>query len=103
MALNYLETIKIVHRDLKPDNVMYSNPSIGPINWDTLHIKVIDFGFAKQTSSNELEEFLGTPYYIAPEITKHLTYGTKCDIWSLGVITYLLLTGEMPFEAKTKE
>jgi len=88
---------------LKPDNIMFSNPGAKAIDWNTLHLKLIDFGFAKQTISNELEEFLGTPYYIAPEITKHQVYGTKCDIWSLGVITYLLLTGDMPFDANNKE
>jgi serine/threonine protein kinase len=50
-----------------------------------------------------LNEFLGTPYFLAPEIIKKERYGTKCDIWSLGVIIFLLLTGEMPFEGKTTE
>ena len=99
-ALNYLEDMKMVHRDLKPDNIMYSSTT-NETNWDSIQIKLIDFGFAK-TSDNDLQDFLGTPYFIAPEIIKKEKYGTKCDVWSLGVIAHLILTGKMPFEAENK-
>lgn len=50
----------------------------------------------------KLKEFLGTPYYIAPEIIKSKRYGSKCDIWSLGVLVFQLISGEFPFNGKTK-
>lgn len=46
---------------------------------------------------------MGTPYFISPEIIKNENYGSKCDVWSLGVITYLLFTGEMPFKGENRE
>jgi calcium-dependent protein kinase len=101
-ALNYLDSLNLVHRDLKPDNIMYSAPS-GNLDFDKLQIKIIDFGFAKFSEGKDLNEFLGTPYFLAPEIVKKEKYGTKCDVWSMGVLTYLLLTGSMPFDAKNKD
>lgn len=87
----------IAHRDLKPENVVYSAMT-NPINFEEVVIKVIDFGFAKQTNTDtELSEFVGTNEYLAPEIISKRTYGKKCDIWSLGVIMYLLLSGKLPF------
>ena len=64
-------------------------------------IKFIDFGFAI-ISHNKQEEHdtAGTPYYIAPEVLTRI-YGKGCDIWSLGVVLYQLLTGRMPFDADT--
>lgn len=82
----------MVHRDLKPDNIMYSSAST-EIDFESIQIKIIDFGFAKFSEGKNLNEFLGTPYFLAPEIVNKEKYGTKCDIWSLGVVTYLLLTG----------
>ena len=52
--------------------------------------------------AEKLKEFLGTPYYIAPEIIKSQRYGSKCDIWSLGVLVFQLISGEFPFNGKTK-
>src|SRR5438105_1951482 len=66
-----------------------------------MKIKLLDFGFAKAYETNELNnlnEFVGTPYFIAPEILKKEKYGSKCDIWSLGVVTYSLISGKYPFE-----
>jgi serine/threonine protein kinase len=95
-----------VHRDLKADNVMVV--SAGDINSEDtnfkLEIKLIDFGFAKLVEPNEsLNEFLGTPYYIAPEIINKAPYSNKCDIWALGVLTYLLICGSHPFEADSRD
>lgn len=59
----------IVHRDIKPENIIYKNQN--NMLWDNLEIKLIDFGFAKISQNNhDLNEFLGTPYYMAPEIVK---------------------------------
>lgn len=92
----------MVHRDLKPDNIMYSSGTT-EVDFNKIQVKIIDFGFAKLSEGKTLDEFLGTPYFLAPEIIKKEKYGTKCDIWSLGVVIFLLLTGEMPFEGKTTE
>jgi len=59
-------------------------------------IRLIDFGLAAVAEKRTLTEFAGTPYYMAPEVFKHL-YGRKSDIWSLGVILYTLLSGYLPF------
>jgi len=61
-------------------------------------IKIADFGFAKKAPTDAcLKTQCGTPGYVAPEILEGVAYGTKCDIWSLGVITYILLGGYPPF------
>jgi serine/threonine protein kinase len=87
LALSYLETEQIVHRDLKPDNIVYCEGS------DNVCVKLIDFGFAKNSINKNLDDVVGTPYFIAPEIINKQKYGTSVDIWSLGVLTYLICTG----------
>jgi calcium-dependent protein kinase len=76
---------------LKPENVLLEQ------NKDFDEIKIIDFGTSLQVDSGKfLDEKLGTPYYIAPEVlNKH--YNEKCDIWSCGVICYVILSGIPPF------
>ncbi|TNV84969.1 hypothetical protein FGO68_gene14326 [Halteria grandinella] len=104
-ALNYMHQNKIVHRDIKSDNVVYSDSCPGTqMDPSKLEIKLIDFGFSKvsTTTNNTLNEFIGTPYYIAPEIIEQEYYGAPCDIWSLGVLTYQMICGELPFEASSK-
>jgi len=74
---------------MKLENILY-NPSTG-------QIKLIDFGFAL-ASSGPLLTFCGTPSYMCPEIVKKVAYdGTKADVWSCGVVLYILLMGKMPF------
>lgn len=91
-TIKYLNELKICHRDLKPENIM--------INPDTLHIKIIDFGLSSFYSEfSTLATKVGTPYYVAPEVLDK-AYGKECDMWSIGVITYVLLTGCPPFQAK---
>lgn len=53
-------------------------------------------------AKNDLKEFVGTPYYIAPEIILEQPYGSGCDIWSLGVLTYYIIDGEFPFLGKNR-
>ena len=66
-------------------------------------IKLIDFGFAiTQPKKKAMMEVAGTPYYIAPEVLGDF-YGKECDVWSLGVVLYQLLTGKMPFEGDNVE
>ena len=85
-AICYSHSNNIVHRDLKPENIMLEN-----INENNLIIKLIDWGGARYFSKNKkMSTIKGTPYYIAPEVIKEV-YDEKCDIWSLGVIFYVLL------------
>ena len=97
-AMNYCHnTIKVIHRDLKPENIM-----IESIDNETgyYNIKIIDFGTAKIRQSNKNEnKVLGSCYYIAPEVLNK-KYNEKCDIWSCGVILYILLSGNVPFNGR---
>ncbi|CAI2385540.1 unnamed protein product [Moneuplotes crassus] len=89
-VLEYSHSKNIMHRDLKPENVI--------IEPSTLQIKVIDFGSSSYFSnSNKLKTCLGTPFYIAPEVLEG-EYTQTADIWSIGIITYLMLTGCPPFQ-----
>ena len=85
----YLHNNGIVHRDLKPENMLYDNE--GKI------IKITDFGTAIElTPGNKLTLVAGTPFYMAPEVITG-TYDEKCDVWSCGIILYILLCGSPPF------
>ena len=92
-AIMYIHSKNIVHRDLKPENILLENNK----EKKNFYIKIIDFGtsnfFDKLT---KLTLKVGTPYYIAPEVLRK-SYNQKCDIWSCGVILYILLTGTPPF------
>lgn len=89
-AISYCHSKKVCHRDLKPENILIDNK-------ETLSIKLIDFGTSQKFEDEEkMELVLGTAYYIAPEVLKG-QYDEMCDIWSCGVITYILLSGEPPF------
>jgi calcium-dependent protein kinase len=99
-AVAYCHEHHIVHRDLKPENLLLDAP---PTNTGGIQIKVIDFGTSCLCSENErLKKKLGTAYYIAPEVLS-MSYNEKCDIWSCGVILYILLSGYPPFAGQTDE
>lgn len=88
----------VVHRDLKPENLLLQYKD------SDSQIKIADFGFAKKaTSDQSLKTVCGTPGYVAPELLFLEKYGTKADMWSLGVITYILLGGYPPFYAETNK
>ncbi len=90
-SIRYLHSKNIIHRDLKLENFLFS--STDPES----DLKMIDFGLSKHFFFGQVHhEAVGTPYTVAPEILRG-SYNEKCDIWSLGVITYLLLSGETPF------
>ena len=92
-TIKYLNELKIWHRDLKPENII--------INPETLHIKIVDFGLSSFYSEyTSMTTKVGTPYYVAPEVLMK-KYGKECDMWSVGVITYVLLTGCPPIQGKT--
>lgn len=91
-AIKYLHDQNIAHRDVKPENLLYSCK--GP----TAILKLTDFGFAKLTTSvNSLNTPCYTPYYVAPEVLGSENYDKSCDMWSIGVIMYILLCGFPPF------
>lgn len=90
-AINYCHSSNIVHRDLKPENLLIDKEEVNP------KIKIIDFGTSQHfTPDQSMSQKFGTPYYIAPEVLKK-NYTSKCDIWSIGVILYILLCGYPPF------
>ena len=98
-AVNYLHSKNIMHRYIKPENIMFTKK----INKKTkkFEIKLIDFGTAKVFTKGKKEtKFIGTSYYIAPEVLKE-SYDQKCDVWSCGVIMYILLCGYPPFNGNT--
>jgi calcium-dependent protein kinase len=93
LSLYYCHINNIIHRDLKPENILIEERDKN----DFLTIKVIDFGTAKVFQPNISEnKVIGSAYYIAPEVIKK-NYNEKCDLWSCGVIMYILLTGCPPF------
>lgn len=91
-VLRYCHAKGITHRDLKPENLLYADKIEDSV------LKIADFGFAKlATDESNMSTMCGTPGYYAPEIIRKLPYDSKCDIWSLGVVAYILLCGFPPF------
>lgn len=86
----------VVHRDLKPENFLFSSKE------EDANLKVIDFGLSDFVKPDErLNDIVGSAYYVAPEVL-HRAYGTEADMWSVGVIAYILLCGSRPFWARTE-
>lgn len=96
MGLNYLHLQSITHRDMKPENILLVSKDI-----NNFEIKISDLGFAQQFDKNDkgMTLVLGSPLYMAPELVNRQPYNEKVDVWSLGVITYQLLSGKTPFES----
>jgi calcium-dependent protein kinase len=93
-ALSFIHSQNIIHRDIKPENILFANKR----NYSTL--KLIDFGLA--TYSKKDTKSVGTPYYMSPEIIDGHSV-PQSDIWSVGIIVYLMLTGKYAFQAKEGE
>jgi len=101
-AIAYCHDMQISHRDLKPENFLFATPA------KTSALKIIDFGLARIEETDKADSSspnsvcdtmhtrVGTPYYIAPEVLAR-SYTKACDLWSIGVITYILLCGYPPF------
>ncbi|KAL7866071.1 hypothetical protein SRHO_G00113180 [Serrasalmus rhombeus] len=97
-GIHLLHQSSVVHLDLKPQNILLT--SLSPLG----DIKIVDFGLARKLgSAGELREILGTPEYVAPEILNYEPITTASDLWSVGVITYMLITGESPFAGEDKQ
>ncbi|CAL0323533.1 unnamed protein product [Lupinus luteus] len=86
----------VVHRDLKPENFLFTSKD------ESSTLKAIDFGLSDYVKPDErLNDIVGSAYYVAPEVL-HRSYGTEADMWSIGVIAYILLCGSRPFWARTE-
>lgn len=97
-AIAYCHSKGIVHRDIKPENILLeNNDKVSKNEDDYSGLKLIDFGLSKKFDNHEkLKSVLGTNYYIAPEVLEE-NYDAKSDIWSIGVITYFLISRKLPF------
>ncbi|XP_036377813.1 serine/threonine-protein kinase 17A [Megalops cyprinoides] len=94
----FLHKNSVVHLDLKPQNILLTSES--PLG----DIKIVDFGLSRMVSSNqELREIMGTPEYVAPEILNYEPISTATDMWSIGVLAYVMLTGTSPFLGDDKQ
>eukprot|EP01063_Lacrimia_lanifica_P027541 TRINITY_DN387_c1_g1_i1.p1 TRINITY_DN387_c1_g1~~TRINITY_DN387_c1_g1_i1.p1 ORF type:complete len:659 (+),score=217.24 TRINITY_DN387_c1_g1_i1:75-2051(+) len=111
-ALLYLHSQRVVHRDLKPANVLVDAPAAfalpptppgqsgygkAQLPVERVELKLTDFGIAKWTGERQtMQTFCGTPIFIAPEVQARRSYNQKVDMWSVGVILYVLITGVLP-------
>ena len=97
-AIYYLHQYGIIHRDLKPENILMTNET------DDSDIRLLDFGLGKIIGPNEYcHEPFGTFSYAAPEVILEKPYNFKADLWTIGVITYLLIAGFLPFDDENQE
>lgn len=99
LALNYMHQQNISHRDLKLENLMCLND-----NLDDLTVKLTDFGFATFFDPKlKMHLGLGSPLYMSPELVMDSGYDQRVDVWSLGCLMYILLSGQPPFKGNNKE
>lgn len=94
-AVDYLHSNGIAHRDLKPENLLSSGEG------DEEVVKIIDFGLSKKFGDEKLVTSVGSPGYVAPEVLTDDSYDKSVDMWSVGVILYILLSGYPPFFGDT--
>jgi calcium-dependent protein kinase len=95
-AVSFIHSRSVLHRDIKPENLMYESPLEGSA------LKLIDFGAARiLLPAYKTAERVGTPYYMAPEVIQG-KYDSKCDVWSCGVVLYILLSGRPPFRGRSE-
>jgi len=95
-AVEYLHNKGIAHRDLKPENLLVKS-----LECDT-EVKIADFGLSKIIDQEKMmQTACGTPGYVAPEVLQAEGYGEEVDMWSIGVITYILLCGFPPFYSES--
>ena len=97
-SVNFLHTLGIIHRDLKPENILMTDMT------DDADLRISDFCICKRLEPNETtNEIVGTLGYMAPEVLMGKEYNFSADVWGIGVITYLLLTGYLPFDDEEED
>jgi calcium-dependent protein kinase len=96
-SIYYLHSHGICHRDVKLANFLIKDKKA-----NRPQIKLIDFGFSKEYRKKRMRTLLGTTHYMSPEVIIDKDYGPECDNWSLGIMLYIMLFGEAPFEGETK-
>lgn len=97
----YMHKNCVCHRDLKLENFLVRDKAS---DLDSLNIKIIDFGLARGfTPGVPLQTKAGTPFYVAPQVLTGRGYDHSCDIWSVGVCTYVLLCGYPPFVGRSEQ
>mmetsp|Transcript_7785 Transcript_7785/g.14902 ORF Transcript_7785/g.14902 Transcript_7785/m.14902 type:complete len:527 (-) Transcript_7785:3970-5550(-) len=96
-ALVYMHEKNIIHRDLKLENIMMTSLD------EEADIKIADFGFAAEMTTENMSVYCGSPGYVAPEILNKLGYDAKADVFSLGIIVYIILSGNSPFFGRSVE
>ncbi|KAL8484297.1 hypothetical protein ACS0TY_026831 [Phlomoides rotata] len=88
VAIAFCHRLGVAHRDIKPDNILFDSRG---------KLKLADFGSAEMFEISEMNDVVGTPYYVAPEVLMGRNYNEKVDVWSAGVILYIMLAGVPPF------
>ncbi len=100
-AVDFCHQKGIIHRDLKPENILIESEE--EANKEFFTVKIIDFGTSGKLKSGEMFNLtVGTPLYVSPEVLKN-KYNEKCDMWSCGVIMYMMLSGNPPFKGDNDE
>ena len=96
-AICYLHNENIVHRDIRPETIYLEK------RYGNIHIKLTDFSFATKFMPGKLmSKQVGTPLYLAPQVLRG-SYTEKCDIWSAGVLVYIMLSGKPPFDGTNEQ
>lgn len=98
-GVDYMHSMNVIHRDLRPENILIRHEALpGNQEEDDIKVKIIDFGLSKIIIDvNKTSSFVGSRSYLAPEMISKKVYDKSVDIWSLGVLTFVLLCGCLPF------
>lgn len=108
-ALEYCHAMGQIHRDVKAENVLLSHAldsdSADSVNLSQVHVKLADFGLSEELelASGRLQQICGTPQYLSPELVSGRGYGKPADIWAAGILSYMLLSGKIPFDEALNE
>ena len=98
LAVNYIHLHDVIHRNIKPENILIEDLD-SKVSFENCVLKLIGFSNSVLNSHSKLKKRVGSSYYIAPEVIDG-KYDKMCDIWSCGVILYIMLTGRPPFSGK---